>query len=61
MRVRETERKCFQVRIGLRQGRVMFSWLFIIYLDEVGKEVKARVMERGKFLRMSWGRMGRGK
>ena len=37
----------FQVNIGLRQGCVMFPWLFNVYIDGVVREVNFRVLEKG--------------
>ena len=37
----------FPVRVGLRQGCVMLSWLFNLYTDGVIREVNARVLSRG--------------
>ena len=37
-----------EVRVGLRQGCVSSSWLFNMYKDWVEREVRARVMARGR-------------
>ena len=35
------------VNVGLRQGRVMSSWLINLYMDGVVREVNAAVIRRG--------------
>ena len=35
------------VNVGLRQGRVMSSWLINVYMDGVVREVNAGVIRRG--------------
>ena len=37
----------FPVNVGLRQGCVMSSWLFNVYMDGVDREVNARVLGKG--------------
>ena len=37
----------FPVKVGLRQGCVISSWLFNLYMDRVVREVNASVMGRG--------------
>ena len=37
----------FPVRVGLRQGCVMYLWLFNLYIDGVVRGVNARVLGRG--------------
>ena len=37
----------FPVNVGLRQGCVMFPWLFNVYMDGVVREVIVRVLEKG--------------
>ena len=44
------ESDVFDVRVVLRQGCVMSSWLFNLYMDGVVREVNARVCERGVVL-----------
>ena len=41
----ESER--FRIDSGVRQGYIMSSWLFIVYIDGVMKEVKRGVGRRG--------------
>ena len=36
-----------QVDVGLRQGCVMFPWLFNAYMDGVVREVSRRVLGKG--------------
>ncbi len=43
--------KHFEIKMGLRQGCVMSSWLFNIYMDGVMREVKGKVGDSD--LRMS--------
>ena len=40
VRVCREEGEWFEVGVGLRQGRVMSSWLFILFMDAVMKEVR---------------------
>jgi hypothetical protein len=40
----------FKVDVVLRQGCVMFPWLFNMFIDGVVREVNARVLERGAAL-----------
>ena len=37
----------FQVNVRLRQGSVMFPWLYNVYMDGVVREVNVRVLEKG--------------
>ena len=37
----------FTVNVGLRQGCVMSSWLFNVYMDGVVQEVNVRVLGKG--------------
>ena len=37
----------FEVKVGLRQGCVMSSWLFNVYMDSVLREVKMDSGEEG--------------
>ena len=37
----------FPVNVGLRQGCVMSTWLFNVYMDGVVREVNVRVLEKG--------------
>ena len=37
----------FSVNVGFRQGCVMSSWLFNVYMDGVVREVNARVLGKG--------------
>ena len=37
----------FPVNVGLRQGCVMSTWLFNVYMDGVVREVNARVLWKG--------------
>ena len=39
--------KWFHVNVGLRQGSVMFQWLFNVYMDGVVREVNVRVLGKG--------------
>ena len=39
--------KWFPVNVGLRQGCVMSSWLFNVYMDGVVREVNVRVLGKG--------------
>ena len=36
----------FSVNVGLRQGYLMSPWLFNVYMDGVGREVNAKVLEK---------------
>ena len=46
VRVENEVSEWFPVREGLRQGCVMLSWLFNLYIDGVVREVNARVLGR---------------
>ncbi len=37
----------FEIKVGLRQGSIMSSWLFNIYMDGVMREMKGKVGEVG--------------
>ena len=37
----------FPANVGLRQGCVMFPWLFNVYMDVVVQEVNVRVLGKG--------------
>ena len=37
----------FPVNVGLRQGCVMFPWLFNVYMDSVVREVNVRMLGKG--------------
>ena len=37
----------FTVNVGLRRGFVMSPWLFIVYMDGVGREVNVRLLGKG--------------
>ena len=37
----------FDVKVGLRQGCVMSPWLFNVYMDSIGREVKRECVEVG--------------
>ena len=37
----------FPVNVGLKQGCVMFPWLFMVYMDGVVREVNVRVLGKG--------------
>ena len=45
----------FLVNVGLRQGCVMYQWLFNVYLDGVVQEVNVRVLGKGLELRSANG------
>ena len=47
VRVGRGESDWFEVNVGLRQGCVMSPWLFTLYMDEVAREVNARVHGEG--------------
>ena len=47
VRVGGEESKWFELKVGLRQGCVMFPWLFNIYMDGVVREVYARAVKNG--------------
>ena len=34
------ESECFRIDRGLRQGCIMYAWLFNVYMDAVMKEVR---------------------
>ena len=40
IRVKGSEIKCFRIGSGVRQGGIMSTWLFNVYMDAVVKEVK---------------------
>ena len=37
----------FNVNVDIRQGCVISPWLFNVYMDDIIKDVNARVQERG--------------
>ena len=47
VRVGNVVNEWFPVNVGLRQGCVMFPWLFNVYVDGVVREVNVRVLENG--------------
>ena len=47
IRVKGGESECFSVDIGVRQGCIMFPWIFNVYMDAVMKEVKMRKWRKG--------------
>ena len=47
VRVRIDVSERFSVIVGLRQGCVISSWLFNVYMDGVVREVNARVLGKG--------------
>ncbi len=47
VRVGRGERDWFKVNVGLQQGCVMLPWLLNVYMDEVVREVTARVQGVG--------------
>ena len=40
VRVKGGESECCRINSGVRKGRIMFPWLFNVYMDAVMKEVK---------------------
>ena len=40
LRVKEDESEWFSIDTGVRQGCIMYLWLFNVYMDPVMKEVK---------------------
>ena len=44
----------FLVNVGLRQGCVMSTWLFNVYLDGVVREVNAKVLGRTGTAECKW-------
>ena len=49
----------FPVNVGLRQGCVMSTWLFNVYMDGVVREVNVRVLGKGlELLSANGGRFG---
>ena len=47
VKLKEGENKCFRMNSGLKQGCIIFPWLFSIYMDTVMKEVKIEMEGRG--------------
>ena len=47
VKLKEGENKCFRMNSGLKQGCIIFPWLFSIYMDTVIKEVKIEMEGRG--------------
>ena len=37
----------FLVNVGVRQGCVMYPWLFNVYMDSVVRELNVRVLRKG--------------
>ena len=37
----------FPINVGLRQGCVMYPWMFNVYVDGVAREVNDRVLGKG--------------
>ena len=46
-RVKGGENEWFRIDSGVRQGCIMFPWLFNVYMDEVMKDVKMGMGKRG--------------
>ena len=46
-RVKGGESERLRIDSGVRQGCIMSSWLFIVYIDGVMKEVKMGMERRG--------------
>ena len=44
----------FPFNVGLRQGCVMSSWLFNVYMDGVVREVNVRVLGKGLAAECEW-------
>ena len=44
--VKGGEREWFRIDSGMRQGCIMSSWLFNVYMDGIVKEVKMRMERR---------------
>ena len=40
LRVKRGKNECFRINSGVRQGCIMFPWLFIVYMDAAKKAVK---------------------
>ena len=47
VRIKGGESECFRINRGVRQGCIMFPWLFNAYMDGVMKEVKMWMGMRG--------------
>ena len=47
VRVKWGESKLFRIDIGVRQGCIMSTWIFYVYMDAVMKEVKMGMGMRG--------------
>ena len=47
LRVKGCESECFRIDSGVRQGFIMFTWLFNIYMDTVRKGVKMWMRRMG--------------
>ena len=46
--VKGGKKECFRIDSGVRQGCVISSWLFNVYMDAVMKEGKIGMGRRGK-------------
>ena len=46
VRVKGCENEGFRIENGVRQGCIMFPWLFNVYIDAVMKEVKMEIGKR---------------
>src|SRR5678816_2535410 len=47
VKINGAESDCFNINCGVRQGCVMSSWLFNLYMDGVMKELEAKVAGDG--------------
>ena len=47
VRVKGYESECFRIDTGVRQGCIMYPWLFNVYMVPVMKEVKMRMGRKG--------------
>ena len=47
VRVKGGKSECFRIDSGVRQGCIMSTWLFNVYLEAVMKEVKMGMGRRG--------------
>ena len=47
VRVKGGESECFRIDSGVRQGCIMYPWLFNVYMDGVLKVVKMGMGRRG--------------
>ena len=46
VRVKGGDSECFRIDSGLRQGWIMSSWLFNVYMTVVMKEVKIGMIKK---------------